>query len=46
MKTSDLSEPDTENPPFLDTWPNVYGLVVGFLVLTILFFIFISNYFQ
>lgn len=46
MKTQDFAKPTSEKPPFLNTWPNVYALVIGALILTILFFIFITNYFK
>jgi hypothetical protein len=35
-----------EKPPFLNTWVNIYLLVIGVLVVLILFLYFFTGYFR
>ncbi|CAH0994466.1 hypothetical protein EMA8858_00576 [Emticicia aquatica] len=48
MKNNDINSPseaETDSPPILGTWRNVYTLVVGTLVLLIVLFYAFTLYF-
>ena len=41
-----MKEADEERPPVLGTWRNIYGVLVGALILLVIFFYFFTKHFE